>query len=205
MILGLVALPLFLNQVLPPAIVTAEASSLKIEEPKTEILVEQIVGVAENHSISTTTLFNLSMSESTLGENRIGDNGKSCGVIHFHRDYYPEDFAKCEDDEYILNRAADMIANGEEYKFTPCNCVSFVKVKGVDLPQIKDLKPNSSYPRVGGVVIFDYPNAFHVAYVEKVTEDGIHVIESNYESCAITRRIISFDDSNIVGYWSEVP
>jgi len=192
----------------PASVMTYTTAPIQVfaeESQFIETIEEKINQVALSHKIATTTLYNLAMSESSLGEKRVGDSGKSCGVIHFHKDYYPEENARCEDDEYILNRAAEMIAKGEEYKFTPCSCVQFVKAKGAKLPRgdADDLFPNTDVPSVGGVMILKYwkPERHHVAYIESIEKDGYHIIEANFKKCAITRRVIPINDKHIMGFW----
>lgn len=175
----------------PTPVYAAEVSSLE----------SQIVRIAENNKIATTSLYNLAMSESSLGEARVGDSGKSCGVIHFHRDYYPEENSRCEDDEYILNRAAQMIANGEGWKFTPGNCYQFVKALIGKLPRMSEIIPNSDYPRVGGLAIFHYKEK-HIAVVDEVLEDGFWIREANYEPYKIGKRFIKWNDKNLIGFAS---
>lgn len=171
---------------------------------KSETLEEKIVRIAEAHNIATTTLYNLALSESSLGEQRVGDNGKSCGVVHFHKDYYPEENARCSDDEYILNRAAEIIASGEAYRFTPCNCFQYTKIFVKGLPKMSEVVPNSDYPRVGGLVIFNYKGIKHIAYIVKVSEKGMLVKEANFKPCLTAERFIDFTDKAIVGFYSNV-
>lgn len=180
--------------------VRAEALNIEIEEKKVETLEEQIARVAVSHNIPTSTLYNLAESESSLGEERVGDNGKSCGVIHFHKDYYPEENSRCDDDEYILNRAAEMIAIGEGSKFTPCNCYSFAKLFA-SLPKMADIVPNTPYPRVGDIIILQY-RVKHIAVITKVTESGIWVKEANYIPCKTGSRLIEWGDKNVKGYYT---
>ncbi len=182
-----------------------EAPHIEIVETKED----QIKRIAEAHKIPPLTLRNLAESESQLGLKRVGDGGKSCGIIHFHKDYYPEENSKCDDDEYILNRAAEMIANGEDWKFTPCSCVQFAKARGAKLPKgnASDLFPNTSEaPRVGGVLILKYwdPDQHHVAYIESIDETGYHIIEGNFERCKITRRVIPIGDKHIMGAYKSL-
>lgn len=179
----------------------AEASQA-IEAQKEETKLEQIDRIALAHNIATTTLYNLAFSESSLGEKRVGDSGKSCGIIHFHKDYYPEENSRCGDDEYILSRAAEMIANDEEWKFTPCNCVSYTKTLVGKLPRMWDIVPNSLYPRIGDLVILRYTNDKHIAVITKVTEAGVWIKEANFKPCALGTRLIEFGDSHLKGYYS---
>lgn len=186
-----------------------EASYVAEQAPESDIR-PAIERIADKWGIASSTLYNLAESESGVGKERVGDGGKSCGIIHFHQDFYPEEFSKCDDDEYILNKAAEMIANGEEWKFTPCSCIQTAKAMGAKLPKgnANDLFPNTSEaPRVGGVLILKYwnPDRHHVAYIEKISENGYHIVEGNFEKCKITRRVIPIEDRHIMGAykWSD--
>jgi hypothetical protein len=180
------------------------ASSIQ-EPPPTpiiETLEQQIDRVAIAHAIATTSLYNLAMSESSLGVQRVGDNGKSCGVVHFHSSYYPEEFARCDDDEYILNRAAEMIVGDEGWKFTPGNCYSFATVLVGKLPRMADIIPNTTIPRVGEIAVFDYKSGKHIAVQDEILADGFWVREANYEPYKLGRRFIKWDDPALVGFYS---
>ena len=170
-----------------------------------ETIEAQIERIAKHHQIASTTLYNLAMSESSLGVQRSGDDGKSCGIVHFHKDYFPEENSRCEDDEYILNRAAEMIANDECYLFTPCNCWSFARSKVKGLPSfIKDLVPNSDYPRVGGIIIMDYDGNPHFPVVLKVIEEGVLIEDANFEPAKIEKRLLTWEYLSIHNsqYWA---
>lgn len=67
----------------------------------------------------------------------------------------------------------------------------------------KELMPNSEIPRIGGVVILKYGSDSHVAYIFRVTGEGLFIGEGNFDECEYTERLISFDDPAIVGYWHE--
>jgi hypothetical protein len=172
--------------------------------PIVEASIEQQIEVAAvAHNIATTSLYNLAMSESSLGEARVGDGGKSCGVVHFHSDYYPLENSKCADDKYILNRAAEMIAGGEGWKFTPGNCYAFATAMLGKLPKMTDIKPNSPFPRKGGIAVFQYDTK-HLAVVLEVDEGGFWIKEANYEPYKITKRFIDWSDTHLTGFWSNV-
>ena len=93
-----------------------------------------------------------------------------------------------------------------------CSCVMYVRSRGVDFPQIGyagNLKVNSLYPRVGGVVLLNYNGLHHLAFIEAVKEDGLHISEQNFhhdmkDDCPITRRVIPINDPHIIGYYSDV-
>jgi hypothetical protein len=174
-----------------------------IEQNKIESLEEQIDRIAIAHGIATTTLYNLALSESSLGVKREGDGGKSCGVVHFHKDYYPLENSRCDDDEYILNRAAEMIATDEGWKFVPCNCYAYAEVlTSYKLPRNIEIVPNEAYPKVGGLVILRYTNNKHIVVVTKVTEEGIWIREANFKPCALGSRLLDWNDPRIKGYWA---
>ena len=182
---------------------SVETYTRPLVEANPETLEQQIDRVATAHNLTTTSLLNLAMSESSLGKARVGDNGKSCGVIHFHSDYYPLENSKCGDDEYILNRASEMIISGEGWKFTPGNCYAFATAMLGKLPKMSDIISNSDYPRVNGLAILQYSNK-HIGVVLEVVEDGFWIREANYEPYKITTRLVHWDDPHIKGYWSNI-
>lgn len=182
------------------------------KEVPRETLEEQIDRIAIYHSAPTTTLFNLAQSESTLGQERVGDGGDACGVVHFNKNWFPTEFTKCGDDEYILTRAAEMIASGEAWKFSPCSCIATAKNLGVKIPpktNAWDLHPNVAWPQRGDLVLFRYPSGMaHVAVFQEWRGDSMYVKEGNFKPCkAITERLVSPNDPSLTGYWrsSQVP
>lgn len=60
--------------------------------------------------------------------------------------------------------------------------------------------PNS-VPIVGGVVIMQYGDLPHVAYIKALETDGILVSEANYHHCQFDTRLIRWDDPHIVGFF----
>ena len=190
------------EQIIHPAY-ASESTLMKPQKPQGETLEQKIDRIATEHEIATTTLYNLAKSESSLGTQRIGDDGKSCGVIHFHKDYYPEENSRCDNDEYILNRAAEMIVDGEGWKFTPGNCYSLAKVLVAGLPRMIDIIPNTTVPRIGEVAIFDYDGKKHIGVEDEILENGFWVREANYEPFKIGRRFIEWDDPAFVGFFAQ--
>lgn len=188
---------------------TAYAAPIVVLEAPKRGLHERINAVAEEFGISSTTLYNLALSESSLGKNRIGDGGKSCGVIHFHKDFYPLENSRCDDDEYILRRAAEMIRDGLEYKFSPCSCISTAKNLGVKIPpktNASDLVPNVPLSGLlkGDLVLFFYKKSgeYHVARFDGLVGGKLSVSEGNYIACkAPTTRLVDVADPTIRGYW----
>ena len=164
--------------------------------------IDRIKRIEEEYHLKKDILYNLALSESNLGEKRIGDNGKSCGLVHIHMDYFPEENKNCDNDEATLRFAAQLISDKKEYLFTPCNCYSYSKIFVKNLPKMVDIQPNSSYPRVGGIIIFYYHSVKHIAVITKVTAEGIHIKEANFEACKVGVRVIKWDDINIVGFAS---
>lgn len=84
---------------------------------------------------------------------------------------------------------------------TSCNCWSYLQTRIKDLPLMNQVKPNST-PVVGGVVILDYHGVPHVAYIEALEDDGVLVSESNYKHCTYDKRVISWTDKALVGYYT---
>lgn len=92
-----------------------------------------------------------------------------------------------------------------------CSCVQYVRSKIPSLPKgdAVALLPNSIYPVRGGALKLSYQdgnefdvNRYHLAYVESVEEDGVHISEKCFNSNEKTYRVIKFDDDHIRGYWN---
>lgn len=196
-------MPLILGNALSSTeVYVRESVAPQAHAQEAETIEEKITRIADKWGISYEHLYNLSFSESSLGEARVGDGGKSCGIVHFHQDYYPEEFSKCDDDEYILNRAAEMISKGEGWKFTPCNCYAFAKVLvDYNLPKMIEIVPNEVVPRIGSIAIFRYKNEKHIAVIERVVEEGIWIKEANFKPCSLGKRLITFDDPALKGFY----
>lgn len=165
---------------------------------------ELIAEVAEEVGVPYETLYNLADSESKLGKMRDGDDGKSCGLIHFHKDYYPLENSRCEDDRYILTRAAEIIKEDMAHRFTPCSCVQQTRVFVPKLPRgdAVDIKPNLPSIKGANVVIYDYGAYSHVAHVEEYNEAGRYWIErgSNLSPCKVYTRKVYLDSLSVKRY-----
>jgi len=85
-----------------------------------------------------------------------------------------------------------------------CSCIKFARTLVPQLPKgdAKDLIPNSR-PEIGGIVIFHYPDTAHIAVIQKFTNSGMIVAESNYHRCKKDTRYVDFTDPAIFGYWSQ--
>ena len=179
----------------------APTTYINFVEAQEFTLEQKIEIVAEEYGIASSTLFNLAYSESTLGEFRVGDGGKSCGVIHIHKDYYPEEWKHCDDDWYVLRFAADLIKKDMGYRFTPCSCIQYAKALGVKIPKGNsawDLMPNSK-PAVGRLVLI---NGNHVAVITSMTEKGFFIREANWQPCKTGSRFIPWNSKSIRGFYS---
>lgn len=163
---------------------------------------EHARAIAEEYDVPFSTMEAIIEIESNWGEKMEGDGGKSCGLVHIHSDYFPEEFKRCYDNDFSLRFLAQKIKEGKEYLWTTCSCMQTAKALGVKLPRgnASDLKPNTNYPHVGGVIILKYKE-FHAAVIKKVTAGGIYVKEGNFEKCRITERRIDWNDPKIVGYY----
>ena len=82
-----------------------------------------------------------------------------------------------------------------------CSCMHGLATKGIFLKgNAIDQIPNST-PVVGGVVLLKYyENVGHVALIQKFTEKGMIVWETNYKPCQATTREILWSDIHIVGF-----
>lgn len=91
------------------------------------------------------------------------------------------------------------VATNSQY----CSCVSTARNLGVDIPlnmNASDFKPNST-PVINGLVILQYPKAWHVAVITGFTDDGFSVVEGNYKPCQKDTRVLKWNDPHIVGFW----
>jgi hypothetical protein len=79
------------------------------------------------------------------------------------------------------------------------NCYLYVS-QFVKLPPTSKILPNAS-PYVGVVAILQY-KVKHYAIVEKLTEKGFWVKESNYIPGVIGERFIPWNHDSIVGFYS---
>ena len=166
--------------------------------------------IAKEHDISSTTLYNLALSESKLNPDPPGhnDGGLAAGIVQIH--YEDWGFTKEEvlDPEFSLTFAAKHIKKGDAYKYwTPLNCYTFVWTKIRNLPRMALIQPNSE-PVVGGVAIFYYKDRTtgeqvkHIAYITQVLEGGIKIVEANKEPGLITTRKVDLNDPHYYGTWS---
>lgn len=78
------------------------------------------------------------------------------------------------------------------------NCYAYVS-QYVKLPLTRDILANTT-PYEGVVVIFQY-KVPHYAILEKLTDDGFWVKESNYTPGVIGRRFIPWDDPHLKGFY----
>ena len=98
-----------------------------------------------------------------------------------------------------------------------CSCVQYAQSLSPDIPlwDAIDYPVNTINPQVGDVIKLQYYNAtttrytYHIALIEKITEEGYEIKEANYEKCKTSSRIIPKDDDNIVGFfdvalWREI-
>ena len=58
-----------------------------------------------------------------------------------------------------------------------------------------------STPVLGGIVLLQYGDVWHVATITKWTEYGFQVIEGNYRECEQTTREIVWNDKAIRGFF----
>jgi hypothetical protein len=172
----------------------------------TETLQQSGERIANEKNVSFEILNRIITDESGWDPTVVGFDGE-LGMAQIFLKYHPEvTIDQAKDPIYSLNFVANELANGTESAHTICNCrseVSRLLAKlGTVLPK-GEIIPNNLYPKVGGVIILQYGNLKHYAYVEKVGADGIHIAEANFIKCARSKRIIDFNDPHILGYWDD--
>lgn len=86
-----------------------------------------------------------------------------------------------------------------------CSCVAGVRVYVSALPHMDAVwfstMPHSR-PAVGRVVVFNYSNVWHVAYILSIEEEGFTVYEWNFHKCKKDTRFISWDDPHISSFFA---
>ena len=176
-------------------------------EPQTapERGVEALVSdVAGEYDISSTSLYNLTWSESRLNPEAVGDKGCSFGLVQINlcvHDSVTEEQAL--DPEFALRYAARAIKDGKEDAWSVCNCYAYVSTR-VKLPKMANIQPNSNAD-IGSVAIFYYPSGGkfvkHIAIVVKKDSNGFTVMESNKTHCLLGSRVVKWDDPRLDGFW----
>lgn len=183
--------------------VEANYTPVTLHEPLGETLEQKIDRIASEYNISPKTLYNLVKSESNFNPKARGTSGE-VGLVQIMPSW-GFTVEQMEDPDFALTFAAKKISEGKEWMWTVCSCKSYVKARGAKMPKgdANDIFPNTELPRVGGVVILKYwnPDRHHLAYIEKITSEGLHIAESNYTRCLVSRRIIPLESKNIMGYW----
>lgn len=85
-----------------------------------------------------------------------------------------------------------------------CSCVIFAhslnsQVAPISAKWYRNL--NNSVPVIGGLIIFKYPNDYHVATIIDYSDEGFVVLESNYRKCQVDKRVVAYNDKNIIGFF----
>lgn len=89
-----------------------------------------------------------------------------------------------------------------------CYCVWWIREsKGVPIRgNAYAIEPNVDHAIPGGVVLLEYENVSHAAYIKAILPNGsLYIEEANYEPCEVTERVIDPDEYNIRGYWYKNP
>jgi surface antigen len=176
-----------------------------IQETPEESIEDKAKTIAEAYGVSFDIMNKIIENESKWNPDAIGDNDNSYGLIQIHLPSHPEiTKEQALNPEFALDFLAKEIKAGREWQWTSCNCYSVAMNKLGKLPKMANIVSNSNYPRVGGLIIFNYSGLKHIAVIESVEDDGIHVLEGNYKKCEIGRRVVKFDDHSIIGYWKNV-
>lgn len=179
------------------------ATPVYAEEVRELSLEERAKQIASEYGVSFDLMNKIISDESKWQPDAVGDNGKAFGLAQIHLDYHDVTESDAKNPEFALKWLATEILDGKEWQHTVCNCKAETRRLGAKTPS-GEITPNTSYPRVGGIVIMIYNGVKHYAYILSVEEDGIHIQETNFQKCERTWRTISFDDTHIVGYWHSV-
>ncbi len=170
--------------------------------PELQVMAEDI---AQEYGIPARTLSNLIDSESRWDIWAPGDKGDACGLVQINRRFFPEEHKRCYDWEFSMRFAAQKIAEGKEWLWTPCSCVSTVRLKVPDLPKgnADTFVPNTDMQN-GEVLILNYGGKIHLAEKDEIVNEGIWVFEGNFEPCLIKIRLITWQELNktLVGFYS---
>lgn len=174
--------------------------------PPSLTLKEKVRRMSEEFDVPFEVVDSVITNESRWGEKRMGDDGCAFGLLHINICENPDiTQAQAEDDDFSLNYFFTEVKAGREWKWSICNCVSYLRIKGIKLPRVGDIKnlvTNSPYPKVGGAVKLVYSNGrSHGARVEEVTSEGIWVTQYNKPRCQFSKEFIRFDSGLIEGYW----
>lgn len=87
-----------------------------------------------------------------------------------------------------------------------CSCVRWVNHLNPKAPLV-DARFYASFklsptPTLGSIVVFKYPNNYHIAKVIKLKENTFIVSESNFKECEIEDREVPYDSDRILGYFT---
>ena len=181
-------------------------ASVVLEKNETIDLRARAKEIADEYGVSFEIMDRIIEQESQWNPTAISETG-DYGLSQINLKYHPDiTEAQALDPEFALRFLAQTIKAGDEWKYTECNCVSTVKLKISNLPKMAEIIPNAQSPKVGGIVIFQYGKNKHIAYIEKISytdkDNFMHLYEGNMEKCKIGRRVISFNDKNITGFFN---
>lgn len=182
-----------------------------IEEVHQVTSVEPLISsIAEEMGVSSTTMYNVALSESGLQADPKGhnDGGLACGVVQVHADVWHMD---CQDlidhPEVGLRFLAKHLKMGDAWKYwTSLNCYTYLSHL-VDVPKMAQIQVDTTIPHTGEVAIFWYRDKStkelekHVAYVSSVQNNTFTVKEANFKGGLIGERVIPKSDPYLSGFY----
>lgn len=167
--------------------------------PRIVSLKDRAKAIAEEYDIKYEHLEALVQCESSWDP--LADNGHDRGLVQINRTAWPDiTDEQAFDPDWSLRWASQKIKEGKGEMWVCGNCYATAKLK-IDLPKMAEILPNTIHPVIGGLIIFDYNGLKHIAVVLEVKKEGILVFEGNYKPYTIEKRLVSWDDKAIVGYW----
>ena len=101
----------------------------------------------------------------------------------------------------VENPIVEVLSIEEENPYD--SCIKTARLLGVNIPYLtdaEDIKHNTTLFENPQLVLFKYGEVYHVAVIEKIDNDGIHISEGNYYPGEPSKRIIDFNDPAIRGF-----
>jgi hypothetical protein len=94
-------------------------------------------------------------------------------------------------------------------KDTYCSCVRTARLfnKNVPLKDAVKFAPNITLHERGekDFILEKFDDVYHIAYIERISNLGYHVIEGNFRECEYSKsRVIPYNSKNIRGFYRPV-
>ncbi len=175
------------------------------EEPSKPSVEALISSVASEVGVSSTTLYNLAKSESTLNPDAVGDHGCSLGLTQINTCAHNVSKEDALDPEFNLTWTAKQIKADNEDMYTSCNCYGFIQANYVhNLPRMAQIVPNTTVPHKGEVAIFwlhEKGTGKLVKHIAYLVDEAGNYAEANRTHCKTGSGNIHSNPTGLIGYW----